>query len=127
MSLALFLFPLDHMYITHSGMMRGYSHTVLNVSDARRIDDVSKLVAESLPDGHEIYGLIAGTIKGGQDDGEHKDGRFDRDPYGDPYTWVRADKLAAVLRVVLHGDRVDPTDAYIAALPGDAMVILGWH
>jgi hypothetical protein len=124
-SLDLFLFPLDHLTIESippSGTRTlGYSHTVLNVS-ARRINDVRKMVAEPLPHGHNITGIVA---KRGH--GEPTYGEFTCDPYGAPYTWVRADKLAAVLRVALHGDRIDPTDAYIAALPGDTMVILGWH
>lgn len=127
MGLDLRLFPLDALNQDMTSKSTwGYSHTILNVprDGSGTIEAIAKMRATKLPNGHDINGLTAGTVNGGDSDGDGFDGKFDEDPYGDPYKWVEAAALAKVLKRKLPGH---PTTAYISALPGDNKVILGWH
>jgi len=127
MSKSLHLFPIDNLEVIASSEVErvsGYSHTVLNAPLGLPFDEIDALRPKRLPRRHQIYGIVAGRISDGRHAGEHTDGRFTRDPWGDRYTWVRADELGEVLA---RSFPFHPVTAYIRALRADCMIVLGWH
>lgn len=122
MSLALDLYPIDYL-----GSNWGFSHTVLTLPGGGGVRGVLKesgLKPRLLPDDHKITGRVVGRVPDGYAEGESMHGRFDTDPYGDPYTWLTASELLPVLQQC-HPKH--PTTAYIAALEPNTLVVLGWH
>lgn len=119
MGLDLSLYPIDGL----SGRF-GFSHTVINVPRGEAVAEIAEVAASKIPEMFDISGYSGGTVKGGQSDGETMYGRFVETPYGEPYTWVEAHVLLPILNRHLPEH---PTTKYIAALPKNTLVILGWH
>lgn len=124
MSVELDLLPVDGWSETN-GKIWGYSHTVIPVRRGSDLDngdlydDIKKLKPKKLPKGHDISSYVS-VRKGG----DYRYGVLDTDPYGKPYTWVRAKALARVLKK--HHPK-DASTAFVAALPPNQRVILHWH
>ena len=85
MGIDLALCPIDHMNIMESGpgprRVFGYSHTFLSLPrHSDLFGDIRDLKPDPLPAGHDISGMIAGTVPDGYAKGERYYGTFTEDP-----------------------------------------------
>jgi hypothetical protein len=122
MGIDLRLLPVDAWRYTGTA---GNCHTILNPPrDYEMFEDIRDANPTHLPVGHDITSHLGGRIPNGSHAGSPTYGRLDRDPYGDLYTWLRADVLGPILR---KHYAAHPVSSYVTALPPDTMVVLDWH
>jgi hypothetical protein len=118
MSLDLDLLPVE-MYSEVNDKVWGFSHTVLKIPGGHMYHDLLDPLAEALPDGHAISSYVARDK-----DDRVGYGTLTTDPYGKPYTFVRAGVLTPLLQ---EHHPIHPTTKYIEALPATTRVILSWR
>lgn len=118
MGIDLRLLPVDRAW---SNGTAGYCHTILNCpQDYELFEDIRRISPDRLPALHQFTSHMA--QRGA--DGEPTYGKLDRDPYGELYTWIRADVIGPIL---WKHHAAHPVSSYITSLPGDTMVVLDWH
>ena len=129
MGVDLSLYPIDSLHEIGSyerglGKKWGFSHTVLTLPRNYGCWEALKRLPQIPIAEWDIAGLVGGRVPDGKAEGERMYGRFDTDPYGEPYHAVQARGLAPELRRFFPDH---PSTAYIGALPPDHLVVLGWH
>jgi len=114
MGVDLTLLPVSHFHV-RDGKWDAMCKTQLALGRQSLCwEAIDELKPEKIPEGSDV--LAANLTPDGK--------QLKKDPYGGDYTWVTAERLAAVL------ERFKPqagAAAYLRSLPPDTKIILHWH
>lgn len=126
MSLGLNLFPIEQLhYGAGTSSCWGFSHSVLSLGSLPwDVGEQINATAKPLPDHHSITGYLGSRLAEGLSKGDRHYGRFDKNCFGEPYTWIAARDLRPIL--TKHWP-THPATAYVAAMKDDDFVVLDWH